>query len=94
MKLMQIGHEKTRVETYSGSDPIDVSNVVMELLLDGRPTEEVLDAIAGEKDLRLDRSLVRKLVDFGLLVPPDSSMLRDKPDVQNVNDGDVVPPTA
>jgi hypothetical protein len=38
--------------------------------------------------------LARKLVDFGLLVPPDSSMLRDKPDVQNVNDGDVVPPTA
>ena len=85
---MQIGYEKTRVETYNAFDPIDVSNVVMELLqyFDGRPTEEVLDAIAGKKNLRLNCSLIRKMVDFGLLVPPDFPNLRDKPDVQNVND--------
>jgi len=74
MKLSQIGHEKTRVETYSGFDPIDVTNVVMDLLqyFDGRPTEEVLGEIAEKRELRLNHSLVRKMVDFDLLVPPDS----------------------
>ena len=39
MKVSQRGHEKTRVETYSDFDPIDVTNVVMDLLqyFDGRP---------------------------------------------------------
>jgi hypothetical protein len=69
--LVQIENGKTRIKTLSDTDPIDVSNVVMDLLqyFDGRPTEEVLDAIAREKELILDRSLVRKMVDFGMLVP-------------------------
>ena len=62
IKLLQIGHEKTRVGTYSDFDPIEVSNVVMDLLqyFDGRLTEEVLGEIADKKELRLDHSLVRK----------------------------------
>ena len=73
MKISQIGKEKTRVETYSEFDPIDVTNLVMDLLqyFDGRPTEEVLGEIADKRDLRLGHSLVQKLVDFDLLVPPD-----------------------
>jgi hypothetical protein len=78
MKLSQIGQEKTRVETYSILDPIDVTNVVMDLLqyFDGRPTEEILGDIANKRELRLNHSLVRKLVDFELLVPPDSQNTR------------------
>jgi hypothetical protein len=74
--LTQIGNGKTRITTLNETDPIDVSNIVMELLqyFDGRPTEEVLDAIAREKELTLDRSLVRKMVDFGVLVPSDSEI--------------------
>jgi hypothetical protein len=69
--LVQIGNGKTRIQTLNQFDPIDVSNVVVELLhfFDGRPSEEALEAIAREKKLRLDRSLVRKMVDFGVLVP-------------------------
>jgi hypothetical protein len=42
----------------------------MDLLhyFDGRPTESALAAIAGERGVRLDPALIRKLVDFKLLV--------------------------
>jgi hypothetical protein len=49
--------------------------VIMELLpyFDGqRATPDVLSAIADERGLQLDDALVRKLVDFMLLVPSDS----------------------
>jgi Fe-S-cluster containining protein len=74
MQIVQIGHETTRVVTYNGFDPVDLPNMVVTLLqfFDGRPTEEALDMIAGKTGIRLDRSLVRKLVDFGVLVPPAS----------------------
>jgi hypothetical protein len=43
----------------------------MELLhyFDGRPTEDVLTAIAEELGFRFELDLVRKMVGFGLLVP-------------------------
>jgi hypothetical protein len=74
--IVQLGNGKTRIQNLNCLEHIDVSNVVMELLqyFDGRPTEEVVDAIAKEKKLRLDRSLVRKMVDFGVLVPSDSEI--------------------
>jgi hypothetical protein len=40
---------------------------------DRRPTEQVLDEITEKTGIRLDRSLVRKLVDFDVLISPDSS---------------------
>jgi hypothetical protein len=69
--LLQIVNGKNRIQTLNSYDPIDVSNIVMELLqyFDGRPTGEVLEAIAREKELKLNRSLVQKLVDYGLLAP-------------------------
>jgi hypothetical protein len=72
MQLIQIKRDVTRVGTYSAFDPIDIPNLVMGSLhhFDGRPTEEALAAIASERDLRLDPSLVRKMVDFKVLVPP------------------------
>jgi hypothetical protein len=71
MQLVQIRHETTRVSTYSGYDPVDVPNIVMELLayFDGRPTEDALAAIREEHGVELDLDLVRKMVDFALLVP-------------------------
>jgi hypothetical protein len=75
MQLVQITRDMTRVSTYSVFDPIDIPSVVMESLhyFDGRPTDEALTAIAGEKGIRLDPSLVRKMVDFAMLVPPTQS---------------------
>jgi hypothetical protein len=50
----------------------------MELLpyFDGRPVADALAAIADERGVSLDAALVRKMVDFELLVPaglPDST---------------------
>ena len=71
MQLVQIGRETTRVSTYSAFDPIDVPSAVMDSLryFDGRPTEEAMAAIASGMDISLDHSLLRKMVDFALLVP-------------------------
>jgi len=76
---MQLAHMRRgtmRISTYSGYDPLDVPNQVMELLpyFDGRPTEDVLATIAEERGIRLEPDLVRKLVDFMLLVPAKTAM--------------------
>jgi hypothetical protein len=78
MQLAQMTRTSTRVSTYSGYDPLDVPHRVMELLpyFDGRPTEDVLAAIADERGVRLEPDLVRKLVDFMLLVPAKTPMSR------------------
>jgi len=72
MRLVQMRDGITRVSSYSTYDPLDVPGAVMELLryFDGRPTADALAAIARERGLRLEPALVRKMVDFGLLVPP------------------------
>jgi hypothetical protein len=71
--LVQIENAMTRINTYSVYDPLDVPQAVMELLhyFDGRPTERALAAIAEERGVSLDPALVRKLVDFKLLVPAE-----------------------
>jgi hypothetical protein len=72
--IVQIENAMTRVNTYNAYDPLDVPQAVMELLhyFDGRPTESALAAIATERGVGLDRALVRKLVDFKLLVPAEN----------------------
>lgn len=72
--LVQIENAMTRVNTYSVYDPLDVPQAVMELLhyFDGRPTERALAAIADERGVSLDPALVRKLVDFKLLIPAEN----------------------
>jgi len=76
MQVVQIQQEATRVRTYSSIDPLEVPNIVMALLhyFDGRPTDDAVDAIAAKTGIRLESGLVRKMVDFGLLVPPDTSV--------------------
>jgi hypothetical protein len=75
MHLVRITRDVARVSTYSAFDPLDIPTAVMESLhyFDGRPTDDALALIAAEKGIRLDPSLVRKMVDFGLLVPPGTS---------------------
>ncbi len=66
----------TRVSTYSAYDPLDIPNAVIELLqyFDGRPTDDALAAIADERGIRVDADLVRKLVDFEMLLPPGEAI--------------------
>ncbi len=75
MRLVQITHNAARVTTYSDYDPVEIPRGMIDLLhyFDGRPTKEALDAIAEEKGVRLDPSLVRKMVDFSMLVPAEES---------------------
>ncbi len=72
-QLVQIGHETTRVSSYSQLDPLDIPNPVLKVLhyFDGRPTREALQAIAATESIRLEENLVRKLVDFGILKPAE-----------------------
>jgi hypothetical protein len=58
-----------KVTTYSEYDPLLMSERLVPVLryFDGRPTEEALQAIFVEQGLRLDSSLVRRLVDFEIL---------------------------
>jgi hypothetical protein len=73
MQLVQIQHETSRVNTYNEYDPLDVPSVVMAMLhcFDGRPTEEAVASIAARTGIQLDPSLLRKMVDFALLVEPE-----------------------
>jgi hypothetical protein len=72
--VLKIQRTMTRVNTYNDFDPLDVPNAVMELLqyFDGRPVVDALAAIADERGVSLDAALVRKMVDFKLLVPPET----------------------
>ena len=72
-QVVQIGRETVRLNTYSEYDPIDVPGVVLDLLaqFDGRPTKDVLAAIAAEHGIALEPALVQKMTDFELLVPAD-----------------------
>jgi hypothetical protein len=74
MQIVQIGQEATRVTTYSSLDPVEVPNIVMALLpyFDGRPTSDAVDAITAKTGICLEPALIRKMVDFRLLIPPDS----------------------
>ncbi len=71
-QLVRVQRRVARVSTYSSYDPLDVPAEVMEALpyFDNRSTDEALAAIEEERGLRLEPDLVRKLVDFGLLVRP------------------------
>jgi len=70
-RVVRMEGAMTRVESYSRYDPLDVPNDLMELLqfFDGRSTADALKAIAAERHVSVDPALVRKLVDFKLLVP-------------------------
>ncbi len=70
IELVHVRQGVARINCYNTYDPLDVPRAVMELLFyfDGRPTEHVLAAIAEERGISLEAGLVRKMVDFGLLV--------------------------
>jgi Fe-S-cluster containining protein len=72
-ELRRAGTDYSRVATYSPNDPVDVPKAALDVLhyFDGRPTRQVLETITMERGIEIDLSLVRRLVDFGVLVPVD-----------------------
>ena len=75
LHLVRIGHETSRLSTYSDFDPIDIPNPVLNVLhyFDNRPTSDAVAAILAKEGIRLEPELVRKLVDFRILLPPAES---------------------
>jgi hypothetical protein len=58
-----------KITTYSPFDPLVMSERLAHVLhyFDGRPTEQALQAILVEQNLRMSPELVRRLWDFGIL---------------------------
>lgn len=73
-EMVHVQNGMVRINSYDGYDPLDVPRAVMELLyyFDGQPIEIVLAVITNERGFRLEPALVRKMIDFGLLVPARS----------------------
>ncbi|MGH7388842.1 MAG: hypothetical protein ACREM3_05220 [Candidatus Rokuibacteriota bacterium] len=69
--IVRMGRAICRVSAYSVSDPLDLPKALMDVLpyFDGRTTDQALQAIEDHEGLRIDRTLVRRLVDFEILVP-------------------------
>lgn len=60
------------VSSYNEYDPIELPRSLLEVLhyFDGRPTAQALAAISAERGVTINRDLVRRLVDFNILVAP------------------------
>ena len=71
LKVVNMDQESCRVCAYADSDPLEMSRALMDLLryFDGRTVDQVLQSISAAESIKLDRALVRKLVDFEILVP-------------------------
>ncbi len=64
------GRERVRVMTYSEYDPLELPRLLVDVLpyFDGRPTVEALRRIRADRNISVQPDLVRRLVDFGILV--------------------------
>jgi hypothetical protein len=67
------GRHHVRVSTYNSYDPLDLPRLLVDALayFDGRPTAEALRRVRDELRVNLQPALVRRLVDFGVLISPD-----------------------
>jgi len=70
LRVIAAGRDHVRVAAYSDLDPLDLPRILFDVLpsFDGRPTADVLRAIRVDKRLNVQTALVRRLVDFGVLV--------------------------
>jgi hypothetical protein len=70
-RLVGVERSGYRIEAYSPYDPLLMPEQLASLLhhFDGRLTEDALTAIAEEHGVRIEASLVRRMVDFGVLEP-------------------------
>jgi hypothetical protein len=74
-RVEKVSPESARVSGYSGTESLELPRALLDVLpfFDGRPTEEALSAIRVERNIKVHLGLVRKLVDFEILVPAATS---------------------
>jgi len=70
-RTIQLSPNCCRVSAGRAFVQLDLSQTLMGVLpyFDGRPTDEVLQAMAQREGVKLNQALIRRLVDFGILVP-------------------------
>jgi hypothetical protein len=71
IQVTGMDQDSCRITAYNIYDPLSVPKQLIEVLgyFDGRTTGEALDAIAAAEGVTVDSTLVRRLADFGVLVP-------------------------
>jgi len=72
----------TYVRTYSATDMLAVPRKLLDVLhlFDGqRTTDAAVEEIANRTDIEMERSLLRKLVDFGVLTPVPATLTPSGP---------------
>jgi hypothetical protein len=75
LQTMSGGRDRVLVTTYNPYDPLELPRLLIDVLgyFDGRSTRETLARIRQERNINVQPSLVRRLVDFGVLVAVDES---------------------
>jgi hypothetical protein len=70
-QLLGVRSDGVSAISYSPFDPIGLPAPLLGILhyFDGRPTTDAFRAIAEERGIRLDDALVRKLIDWKILLP-------------------------
>jgi hypothetical protein len=68
-QLAALDAERCHIRGYSNYDPIELPTAVLDVLarFDGRPVDDVIAELGGE-GVEIERALVRRLVDLGVLV--------------------------
>jgi len=74
-KIWELSPDRCCLTSYSLCDSLDAPRALLAALpyFDGRPWPEAVAAVAEGEGIKLDRSLVRKLVDFEILMPVDGT---------------------
>lgn len=72
---VRTGQDFFSISSYNDYDPIALPTSLMTMLpyFDGRPTEEALQLVAAKEDTIISEDLIRRLVDFGVLIPARES---------------------
>ena len=73
-RLISLRADVARLSTYSDYDPVEIPAPLLNLLqhFQGQPTSEAIADISKLAGVNVDPALVRKLTDFGLLVPANT----------------------
>ena len=69
-QTIAVGRDSVRVMTYNPYDPLELPRLLVEVLpyFDGCPTPQALRRIRAERGINVQPDLVRRLVDFGVLI--------------------------